>query len=59
MKKKIFEELENVAKYGFESFYSDFESEAELNEFLTWAAAFNDHHTLISPAGGKSCGMKI
>lgn len=30
MKKKIFEELENVAKYGYTNFYSDFESEAEM-----------------------------
>lgn len=59
MKKKIFEELENVKKHGFSGFYSDFENESELNEFLTWAAAFNDEHKTIQTINCKSIGMPI
>lgn len=59
MKKTIIEAIQNAKEYGFNNFHSDFESEADLNAFLTWAAAFNDEHTTINTVDGASIGMPI
>lgn len=59
MKEKIFEELQNANDYGFNNPSADFEDEADMNNFLTWATAFNDEHKTVNIIGGASIGMPL
>lgn len=43
--KNLFNEwIENIKEYGFNSFYSDFENEAEFNKEMTANVAWSDKH---------------
>lgn len=59
MKNTIIQALENAQNEGFDNLHSDFENEADMNQFLTWAVNFDDRNTIINPPGSKSIGMPI